>query len=223
MSETLKQELWSQLFSYIFWEYKFQLIYICFQYSLFGRFKCSFRGYNLTTISNTNLYLQLPDLQLEPARSSSTRQKSTSGRLSSRSNRSSRTRKSSSRTKDKSSAFEREAEEGIKVSIKSPEPGVRFPESGVKFPERFAMPNNSNQEHFCLPDYMETPILYPNVASDRAADYNDLTCLPPPKKILPRKDAPWVYRFKVKRNMNALSRIMASKPNQMVAQSGQGT
>ncbi|XP_071108005.1 uncharacterized protein [Haliotis cracherodii] len=167
--------------------------------------------------------VELPDLQLEPARSSSTRQKSTSGRLSSRSNRSSRTRKSSTRTRDKSSAFEREAEEGIKVSIKSPEPGVRFPESGVKFPERFAMPNNSNQEHFCLPDYMETPILYPNVASDRAADYNDLTCLPPPKKILPRKDAPWVYRFKVKRNMNALSRIMASKPNQMVAQSGQGT
>ncbi|XP_046567835.1 uncharacterized protein LOC124276214 [Haliotis rubra] len=172
--------------------------------------------------------VELPDLQLEPAMSSRTRQKSTSGRLSSRSNRSSRTRKSSTRTRDKS-ASERETEWGIKVDVKSPEPwvrfpesGVRFPEPGIRFPEKFSMSNSSNHDQIGLPDFMETPIVYSNVMSERA-DYNDLTSLPPPKKILPKKDAPWVYRFKVKRNMNALSRIMASKPNQIVAQSGQGT
>ncbi|XP_067671091.1 uncharacterized protein [Haliotis asinina] len=167
--------------------------------------------------------VELPELQLEPAMSSSTRQKSTSGRLSSRSNRSSRTRKSSTRARDKLSGVERETEWGIKVDVKSPDPGVRFPEPGVRFPEKFSMANSSYHDHIGLPDYMETPIVYSNVMSERAADYNDLTSLPPPKKILPKKDAPWVYRFKVKRNMNALSRIMASKPNQIVAQSGQGT
>ncbi|KAK7112365.1 uncharacterized protein [Littorina saxatilis] len=43
-------------------------------------------------------------------------------------------------------------------------------------------------------------------------DYDDLSELPCPKRILPRRDLPWVFRFKVKKEMNALSKIMASKP-----------
>lgn len=55
-------------------------------------------------------------------------------------------------------------------------------------------------------------------------DYDDLSELPRPKRILPRRDLPWVFRFKVKKEMNALSKIMASKPtsaaNSMTATAG---
>lgn len=44
-------------------------------------------------------------------------------------------------------------------------------------------------------------------------DFDDLSELPPPKKIVPKRELPWVFRFKVKKEMNALSRIMASKPS----------
>lgn len=45
---------------------------------------------------------------------------------------------------------------------------------------------------------------------------DDLSVLPAPKKILPKRDLPWVFRYKVKRNMNELSKILASKPGAMV-------
>lgn len=41
---------------------------------------------------------------------------------------------------------------------------------------------------------------------------NDLCELPKPKKkLVCNKDTPWVYRYKVKKNMNRLAKIMASK------------
>lgn len=45
---------------------------------------------------------------------------------------------------------------------------------------------------------------------------DDISYLPPPKRILPKRDVPWVFRYKVKRNMNELSKIMASKPPQTI-------
>ncbi|XP_061196131.1 uncharacterized protein LOC133204420 [Saccostrea echinata] len=56
----------------------------------------------------------------------------------------------------------------------------------------------------------EVSIIYPNILSD-SVDYDDLSLLPPPKRILPRRELPWVFRYKVKRNMNELAKIMASR------------
>ncbi len=156
--------------------------------------------------------LQLPDLQLEPSRSE-TRENPTSGRVSSRATRSSKTRKSSVRTRIKSSASHMEDEYTGKENSRSPEPTVKFAD---KFPI------NIGQFHDRLPDYMEPPIVYTNIMAD-VSECDDLTLLPPPKKIMQRKDAPWIYRFKVKRNMNVLSKLMASKPSQVAAQTSLGT
>lgn len=41
---------------------------------------------------------------------------------------------------------------------------------------------------------------------------NQLNSLPQPKRVLPKKVLPWVFRYKVKRNMNELSKIMMNKP-----------
>ncbi|XP_021346597.1 uncharacterized protein LOC110445996 isoform X1 [Mizuhopecten yessoensis] len=57
-------------------------------------------------------------------------------------------------------------------------------------------------------------IVYPNIINE--TDYDDITVLPPPKKILPRREVPWVFRYKVKRNMNELAKILASKAPQPV-------
>lgn len=57
----------------------------------------------------------------------------------------------------------------------------------------------------------ETLVVYPETF-----DCDDLSYLPPPKRILPKRDVPWVFRYKVKRNMNELSKIMASKPAPMI-------
>ncbi|KAL4239393.1 hypothetical protein ACF0H5_000210 [Mactra antiquata] len=54
-------------------------------------------------------------------------------------------------------------------------------------------------------------IIYPETF-----EFDDLSLIPPPKKILPRRDLPWVFRYKVKRNMNELSKILASKPGAVV-------
>ena len=59
----------------------------------------------------------------------------------------------------------------------------------------------SPQDQLGLPDVLA-----------HSEDFNDLSELPRPKRILPRRDLPWVFRFKVKKEMNALSKIMASKP-----------
>lgn len=61
------------------------------------------------------------------------------------------------------------------------------------------------------PAGMETAIIYPSVLSENL-DYDDLSLLPPPKRILPKRELPWVFRYKVKKNMNELAKIMASKP-----------
>lgn len=55
-------------------------------------------------------------------------------------------------------------------------------------------------------------------ALSHSEDFDDLTDLPRPSKILPRRDLPWVFRFKVKKEMNALSRIMASRTNSMASE-----
>ena len=52
---------------------------------------------------------------------------------------------------------------------------------------------------------------FPEVLA-HSEEYDDLTDLPRPKRILPRRDLPWVFRFKVKKEMIALSKIMASRP-----------
>ncbi|XP_060081402.1 uncharacterized protein LOC132560744 [Ylistrum balloti] len=57
-------------------------------------------------------------------------------------------------------------------------------------------------------------IVYPNIINE--SDYDDITVLPPPKKVLPRREVPWVFRYKVKRNMNELAKILASKAPQPV-------
>ena len=57
----------------------------------------------------------------------------------------------------------------------------------------------------------ESLVIYPETF-----ECDDLSYLPPPKRILPKRDVPWVFRYKVKRNMNELSKIMASKPPPMV-------
>nr|KAG5709505.1 hypothetical protein BaRGS_023187 [Batillaria attramentaria] len=66
----------------------------------------------------------------------------------------------------------------------------------------FTVTMSSQGDQLCLPDVLA-----------RSDDYDDLSELPRPKRILPRRDVPWVFRFKVKKEMNALARIMASKPN----------
>lgn len=60
--------------------------------------------------------------------------------------------------------------------------------------------------------FPENNIVYPSVISEQDGEYDDLSMLPPPKKILPKRELPWVFRYKVKRNMNELAKIMASKP-----------
>ena len=57
----------------------------------------------------------------------------------------------------------------------------------------------------------ENPSIYPDTF-----EFDDLSYLPRPKKYLPKRDLPWVFRYKVKRNMNELSKIMASKPGPMI-------
>ena len=57
----------------------------------------------------------------------------------------------------------------------------------------------------------ESLVVYPETF-----ECDDLSYLPPPKRILPKRDVPWVFRYKVKRNMNELSKIMASKPAPMI-------
>lgn len=60
----------------------------------------------------------------------------------------------------------------------------------------------------------EEVLEYAALLNGTSEDYDDLTNLPRPKRIFPRKELPWVYRFKVKKGMNELSKIMASKPVQ---------
>ncbi|GFN78526.1 hypothetical protein PoB_000503200 [Plakobranchus ocellatus] len=61
----------------------------------------------------------------------------------------------------------------------------------------------------------------PELLLTSSADCDDLCALPPPKKVLPKRELPWVFRYKVKRGMNTLSKIMASKPPQSLIHSSQ--
>ena len=53
------------------------------------------------------------------------------------------------------------------------------------------------------------PPVYPYIIENPQVE--DLTELPKPMMVVSR-DNPWVYRYKVKRSMNELSKILASKP-----------
>ncbi|XP_012940402.2 mucin-5AC [Aplysia californica] len=66
-------------------------------------------------------------------------------------------------------------------------------------------------------DDVDDHIHNPDILLTSSTDCDDLSILPPPKKVLPKRELPWVFRYKVKRGMNTLSRIMASKPTQGVA------
>lgn len=57
----------------------------------------------------------------------------------------------------------------------------------------------------------ESNIVYPETF-----EFDDLSTVPCPKKVLPKRDLPWVFRYKVKRNMNELSKILANKNPQLV-------
>ncbi|XP_041364718.1 uncharacterized protein LOC121380051 [Gigantopelta aegis] len=95
------------------------------------------------------------------------------------------------------------------VTMKSPElaeaPKEKSPESCVRFPD---FPDDDKCSD---PEYS---IVYPNILSDKNHKCDDLSSLPRPKRIHAKRELPWVFRFKVKKNMNSLSKIMASKtPN----------
>ena len=61
------------------------------------------------------------------------------------------------------------------------------------------------------PRYTTYPPVYPGVLQETQGT-GDLTQLPRPKMIVSRGDVPWVYRYKVKKSMNELGKVMASKP-----------
>ncbi|XP_013412178.1 uncharacterized protein LOC106174943 [Lingula anatina] len=61
--------------------------------------------------------------------------------------------------------------------------------------------------HVHNPDYISCPL---EVEQDETLD--DLSYLPKPRKqLIPTKDVPFVYRYKVKKNMNKLNHMMASR------------
>lgn len=55
-----------------------------------------------------------------------------------------------------------------------------------------------------------------NIVYPETFEFDDLSTTSSPKKVLPKRDLPWVFRYKVKRNMNELSKIMANKNPQLV-------
>ena len=62
-----------------------------------------------------------------------------------------------------------------------------------------------------------SPAAYPYVVENPEQYYSELTQLPKPRMLISR-DSPWVFRYKVKRNMNELSKVMASKPQKEAIQ-----
>ncbi|XP_052760073.1 uncharacterized protein LOC128220130 [Mya arenaria] len=59
---------------------------------------------------------------------------------------------------------------------------------------------------------LDTGIVYPETF-----EFEDINHLPNQKtQVLPPRNLPWVFRYKVKRNMNELSKIMANKNPQLV-------
>ena len=78
-----------------------------------------------------------------------------------------------------------------------------------------ALPSNpaSQVSH---PQFYSYPPVYPHLLSDEVSRTSraggDLSRLPRPKRIASRGDIPWVYRYKLKKSMNELSKIMASRP-----------
>ena len=71
-------------------------------------------------------------------------------------------------------------------------------------------PSTQSTEHYIVNNYMFSTPTYPHMLNGVATN-GDLTCLPKPRGIYPSGDLPWVYRHKVKRSMNELSKIMSSK------------
>jgi hypothetical protein len=89
-------------------------------------------------------------------------------------------------------------------------------------PDITLVPSPSNNEQ-CTRRYPYFTQTYPNVLpqEDKTQIGGDLSYLPRPKNFVARRDVPWIYRYKVKKNMNQLSKIMASKsdycPNEELA------
>ncbi|CAH1773603.1 unnamed protein product [Owenia fusiformis] len=53
--------------------------------------------------------------------------------------------------------------------------------------------------------------VYPNIVDPVNKPFSDLSFLPRPKKMTNRNNSPWVYRFKIKKGMNQLTKLMSSK------------
>ncbi|GFS08333.1 hypothetical protein ElyMa_001271400 [Elysia marginata] len=104
------------------------------------------------------------------------------------------------------------------LSQTGPGNGVRSSASGLRPSDTLRETSKSTELVTSIPhdlhpahsDYIHNPELL----LTSSADCDDLCALPPPKKVLPKRELPWVFRYKVKRGMNALSKIMASKPAQ---------
>ncbi|XP_064619957.1 uncharacterized protein LOC135483215 isoform X2 [Lineus longissimus] len=78
----------------------------------------------------------------------------------------------------------------------------------------------STEPDTCIRRYPYYTQTYPNVLpkEDNKPVGGDLSYLPRPKNFLARRDVPWIYRYKVKKNMNQLSKIMASKSDHCQAE-----
>ena len=68
----------------------------------------------------------------------------------------------------------------------------------------------ASSENPVVHKYMFSTPIYPHLING-SQTCHDLTYLPKPRGIYPSGDLPWVYRHKVKRSMNELSKIMSSK------------
>ncbi|XP_064618340.1 uncharacterized protein LOC135482338 isoform X2 [Liolophura sinensis] len=86
-----------------------------------------------------------------------------------------------------------------KKSRETPRTGGRFsarytpdPSANVKVPEKLTFQKSKGEEEIFT---------------------GDLSYLTKPKAVEPGRCSPWVYRYKVKRSMNNLAKIMASQPN----------
>ncbi|KAH3864435.1 uncharacterized protein LOC127866879 isoform X2 [Dreissena polymorpha] len=55
-----------------------------------------------------------------------------------------------------------------------------------------------------------------NIVYPETFEFDELSTMLGPKRVLPRRDLPWVFRYKVKRNMNELSKIMSTKQPPLV-------
>ncbi|KAK6187831.1 hypothetical protein SNE40_005768 [Patella caerulea] len=119
------------------------------------------------------------------------------------------------RSASNSSSIKTEIERNSLYNL-HPLPTLNTPEydsARIKSNNSMSTPNQYEKEKSRLFDSIDSKD-YSNIMSNNDEFEEDLSNFPPPAppQILPSRELPWVYRFKVKRGMNAVSKIMASKP-----------